>query len=707
MKARLAIIGAVTALTFLATVAIAPAAPRAGALLAAAPSARAASSHCPAGTPAGSTCVTIPAHCPAETTCPEVIAQPTTGLAQNQSVFLTMDNFWSSTDKIYLQYCQDVAPLKSSPPLCVRTAISELPNPQVVLEPFPSTGSVSYSFQVLQVVAGSTRLQGVVPGEDKFGSFFCDTKDPCSIDVTDPYLGPHGSASAITPSPVNTAVIPISFAKPDAGCKNATFLTSESEYGIDPLLAQVASFTCSGKNPVADTNVDVDAPSAVSSFVQGNFPVVFTDSPSDPAQQQLLASIKGQYAFIPVALSANVIGFQAIAQGQQGYPDSSFKLTPNMVAGLITDYYTASYSSDIGDCAWRRASNRECALISTLNPVPGFEAPLAYGSYVRGDSSTPTYATFQYACETPRVPIKIGHHEVTEPQTAAQVFDYAYTLNGLKPPHGCPATIDTFPTFTKDVPNFSTSGTPATQLTKLESFVPLPQDSTQTPRAGFSDMSWPDSRTWGLNVAALQNAAGQFVLPSTPSLTAAAAHLRLTAQGYYAYNYANPDPKAYPMPDVWYALVSTKAQPAAMVGAERTLLDDILTVSGGSLAKDLPPGYAPLPANLEKVALAEVDKDITSAGPPVTTTTTVPPTTVPSTTVPATSVPTTTVPTTTVTTEPARSHPHPIKLPTQLASFTIVGRSGSWLPAVFACVLSAAILFGPGLLLFARRRRRS
>ena len=663
-------------------------------------------SNCPKGAPVNATCVTIPANCPKGKHCPTVMAQPTSGLALSQAVYLSMAGFANQNDSLYLQYCQDRKPLSVAPPMCVRTPIGELPEPQVVLKPFPN-GTSAYAFQVLYLAKGSTPFQGVLPGTKKFGSFFCDAADPCSIDVTDPYLGPNGSSNALTPTAQNSAVIPVSFAAAQAGCPRASFINTESEFGIDSLLGAAASSSCTGAHPVADINVDLDAPSAVSAFVQQSMPLVFTDSPEAPAEQAALASVKGQYAFIPVALSANVVAFQAIAQGQQGYPDSSFAVTPNMAAGLVTNFYSTPSNSDIATCRW--ASGGTCFLLYSLNSVNGFEPPQEYGGYVRGDSSTPTYAFFQWVCSAPRVPVKLLGHKVLEPDTAAQVLRLAYSLNGLKAPKTCPADTDIFPTFTKNTPNFQTASTPAEQVAKLQSFVPAPQISTQTPHAGFAPMSWPDARQYGLSVAALQNASGRFVLPSTASLEAAASVMHEDSSGLWQPDYATTDSAAYPMPDVWYALVSTKAQSSLVVTGERNLVDDLLAVSGGSKTSDLPIGYAPLPAAMYKAALADVTKDIhvstTPAGPPV-----VPPTTVP----PTTTTTTTTAPPTTTTTpksggppkgRPKGPQPVSTVLPKELASFTLVGRSDAWLPILFVCLIGVAAAFGPAAIAFARRRK--
>jgi hypothetical protein len=310
---------------------------------------------------------------------------------------------------------------------------------------------------------------------------------------------------------------------------------------------------------------------------------------------------------------------------------------------------------------------------------------------------------------------------------------------GRTPLETCPST-DVFPSLTR-AGYWSAVNTPVKQagdVDGLSGFVPPPNvTSPNGAVAAIAPMSWAEADYNGLLPAALQNPAGQFVLPSPASLDAAIAGATENDNGTITPNFDNTNPAAYPLPDVWYAVVPTGKLGEANGLQVHTLLDNILNISGGPQTADLPPGFAPLPASMYKQALADVEKDV--VGPPPTPPTTVPSTTVPTTSTPTTSVTattalTTTVPTTTVaptsvapttpappTTVPlgARTAP-PTTTPTvsstppttvassapafETTAFDVLGRSDSWLIPTFVSLVAVLLLFGPTLWWRSRRR---
>jgi len=204
------------------------------------------------------------------------------------------------------------------------------------------------------------------------------------------------------------------------------------------------------------------------------------------------------------------------------------------------------------------------------------------------------------------------------------------------------------------------------------------------------------------------------VLPSSRSLDAAVAGAIVNKDGTLSPNFNNKQPAAYPLPDIWYAVVPTTRQSATDAMADRTLLDDVLNVTGGPKAADLPPGFVPLPKSIYRAALADVSRDIAL---PTTTTTTTSTTTTSTTTtttqvtattsnVPPTSsprVPPTTTPRVTPTTAPRVP---PTTVAFQSTAFTVLGHSDSWLAPAFVSAVAVSMLLGPGLLFRTRRRFR-
>lgn len=704
--ARRAVAVAVLVATGPAAAALATAAPSAAVASATAPARSTGRSAPPTRCPVHASCVTIPATCPKTTTCPEVIARPTTGLGPNQSVFLALEHFNPDHD-VSLNYCTDTGPLSKRPPDCVYLTIPALPAPQVVLHPLPD-GTATYSYQVLLWPDnGNPALTGGIPGTATRASFFCDqTTHPCSIDVTDPSLDPSHS---LTPLPDNTAVIPLRFQKAGSGCRRAQLVHSVSEWGLDSLFPIAAEVSCAGKLPAADINTDQNGLTAVSALAAGSTQIAFTDAPNAADERAALAGMRGHVAYIPIAVSANVIGFSATMLGQQSYPDARFALTPTMAAGILTGFYTYPGASDVVKHCPRGFGN-PCSLLYALNAQSRFATPQRYGAYVRSDTTSSTGELFAWMCDAPNVPVRIGSHSITDTNRPFKVLQAAWQENNLTL-RSCPGNLDQMPSFTAP-PYFAAVGQPFQQVQKLQGLVPPPNLST-FPVAGFAPMNWAEAQYFGLDTAALQNAAGRFVVPTARSLDAAVADAVAAPDGTLTPSFTKRDPNAYPLPEIFYAVVSTKPLPAAEARVERSALLGLLSVTGGGRVRDLPDGFVPLPSSMYKQAVAAVAAEITSQGanvPPATTTTT------------------TTAPRSRGTAGPrgqttgdtnghGRHRPMPVPRPTgghrevtrllgpsaELFSFQLIARRSGWLVLELVIAAAAALIFGPGLIWRARR----
>jgi hypothetical protein len=684
----------------------------------AAPKAHGLSAPTPATTtapcPAAATCATIPAKCPKGVTCPEVTVSPTSDLGPDQWTFVSAKNF-PPGDPIYVYYCSDQFPLAKRDPDCMLQATPEVPNPQVVLTASPEgTSSISFATQE-DTDDGNPALAGKVPGTQTVGSFFCDDfTNPCSIDITDPMLGSGGKTNFVL-SPKNAVALPVTFAKASTGCPHATFVTTASEFGIDRIFPIASEFGCVGTAPAISINTAYNSLQAVTGMVGGADQLAFIDEPEAPDVQAELAHLnvggKPGFALVPVALSAQVIGFKATMAASTTariFPENTFSLTPTMVAGLITNYYSFVTGADVTDCG--PAFGGQCSLLAALNTVDGFRPPGEFGGYVRSDTSSSTGEIFNWLCSAPVVPVELGGHKVQDAETAAHILLTGLKAGGAKVAT-CPGT-DQFPSLSNTFA-WASVNTPGQQALKLAGFVPPPNASI-APVAGFAPMNWSWANYFGLLPAALQNAAGKFVLPSSRSLDAAVAGAIVNKDGTLSPNFNNKQPAAYPLPDIWYAVVPTTRQSATDAMADRTLLDDVLNVTGGPKAADLPPGFVPLPKSIYRAALADVSRDIAL---PTTTTTTTSTTTTSTTTtttqvtattanVPPTSsprVPPTTTPRVTPTTAPRVP---PTTVAFQSTAFTVLGHSDSWLAPAFVSAVAVSMLLGPGLLFRTRRRFR-
>ncbi len=141
---------------------------------------------------------------------------------------------------------------------------------------------------------------------------------------------------------------------------------------------------------------------------------------------------------------------------------------------------------------------------------------------------------------------------------------------------------------------------------------------------GFADSASADR--YGLAVASLRNAAGKFVDPSTSSLLAAAAQAPLVAPGVRVPSVAASDPKAYPLTVITYAATpaSTLTQAAARDYAALVRYAAGKGQEPGFDPGQLPTGYAPLPQSLRAQARSAATAIENRAGAPTPTPTPTP-----------------------------------------------------------------------------------
>jgi len=553
----------------------------------------------------GYTCVTIPC---ATAPCPTVEAGPTANLGASggsQYVFVDLYDF-PAGDAPSVWYCADTTAVAKGPPLC-STGPGPLQLPQIT-----SDGTAFVNYQVEERgVDGNSPFSGEVPGNaSATGSFFCDDgPDSCSLDVVDQALDGHA-----TPDSTNTAVVPVSFVPSSSGCPKGAVVSSESDFGIEGLLTEVAPAACSGTAPAVPVNTAEDSLSAVQAVASGAVQIAFTDDPQAADEQAALAGSKGQYDYIPVAASADVVGFSAddaeTTRPLVAYPDTSFELTPNMVAGLISLQYSVPGSADAVtgvSCANPEAppkTFKACPALQTVNLIPGFVPAATYWGNVRSDNAGVTDEFFSWLCAAQDRAVTINGQPVTETRTAAQVLESApWTNKALKTT--C-ASGDQFPALSV-TGDWAGASSPAAQARDVANEV---ANAIPSRTAAFATMNWYEALYYGLDVAELQNAAGQYVAPSAASVDAALADATVnTSDGVLTNNYADSiDAAAYPTPVVIYAIVPT-GLPAATAGAVGTELRSMLAVTAGGNSTSVPPGLLPLPTKLASEATATVSTD--------------------------------------------------------------------------------------------------
>ena len=562
--------------------------------------------------PTGYTCVTLPC---GTGTCPTVEAGPTSDLGTDpaQYAFVKLYGF-PSGDSPEIALCADTVPLSTSAPLCST-------GPAPVYAPIFSDGTGFITYQVIEDEKGpgQTAISGEVLGDDaQKGTFYCDDgPDLCSLVVFD-----QGLDGLSSPDASNAAVIPVTYEANSGGCPSATLVNTESDFGMEGLVGAANRSGCTGSSKAIAFNTALNSSSAVSALGTGSVQIAFTDDPQAPDEQSVLGGSKSHYALIPVAASADVLGFAANIQGfppnnHALYPQTTFEVTPNMVAGMSTTIYNGVGDADL--LAGVKCLNPGIPPPKKIDPCPGeevlngissFQPEQSYTTYVRSDTSGVTDELLHWLCAAPDETVPIAGNNATETDTAAQVLESTKwsdsSLDGT-----CPQT-DQFPGLALPAV-LDADVNPENQAKALYSQIALADPPRQ---AGFAVMNWYEALYYGLNPAALQNAAGQFVNPSEASVDAALEDAAANSDGTLAFNYADTsDLTAYPEPVVFYAAVSTTPEVASQATAIKEVLDNIVALTGSPGSASLPAGIVPLPASLTTLAKADIAKDIVALPP--------------------------------------------------------------------------------------------
>ncbi|MGP0030167.1 MAG: hypothetical protein ACLPVF_06640 [Acidimicrobiales bacterium] len=620
----------------------------------------------PSGVPTatGDTCAEMP--CPTGIDCGVVVAGPTSGLGPGQYVYLNFYDFLPGDTGTTIYYCSDpgASTTLTSIPTCGNTDTSSDAEAPQQVRIYPSStstlipaGTSAASMQAAEVASPSTPIAGQQfnPTVPEPAGFYCDgtSANPCAIVVTDSTITPGDATSKST----NSVEIPVTFASNSTSCPNATVVSTESEFGIDLLMPEVARLSCANDPSAAVIPFETatDGLSAVTDLVSGVQQVAFTDEPEEPDQQAELA--KGHFALIPVALTANVVGFFAQLNFEGNFTLDQMDLSPTMAAGLLTNAanYSGAASTDdqdacsgpsevpptkpgetvdntSGPCLGPGSSpfgigpcfgDATCSLYDQLNFINGFNQFAQYQAVQRSDNAGATGQLFNWLCNAPVVPLDFGV-DPTESSSGAQELEAGLSPASGPPLTTCPAEVDQVPPI-NGAQRLITVNDPSQQALKANGAVFNSGTFTEA-SAAFTDMNWGESRYYGMNVAALQNAAGDFVTPSAASLDAAVNGATVNPDGSYNFQNLSSDPSAYPMPSMIYAVVPTTPMAPAAAASIQDLLNQLLSLTGGSNTSDLPAGFVPLPPAVYTAATADVTKDITSVQPtstsPTTTTTT-------------------------------------------------------------------------------------
>jgi hypothetical protein len=423
--------------------------------------------------------------------------------------------------------------------------------------------------------------------------------------------------------------VPLNFAPSPGGCplRNADFSAVGS-----PMLAramnQWETGLCAGSSSIqVQYNSEINEMQARNNFAAGIDDVAFTTRP-------LTGTAKHPYTYAPVAVSATSVAYW-VDNTTTGQPFRNLKLDARLLVKLLTTSYAFT-----GDGCPQAASqpfgcdnsvdgsppnlfadpefNKLNPGVSAVAANPdGFQVP----TVVSGDSDM-TYVTTRWA----------GANKDAASFLAGQFDPWGMHVNtsylGLKYPVDAFAPQDSyFPLAQRYSPTFPLSTVAQYQAQNWE-----PGTSDQKNPVGnyenlpilapgqrdlFAILDQADAADFRFPVAAIRNAAGQYVTPTAASMAAAVKDMTVNPDGITRdINQTSQDPNAYPLTMVIYAVVPTGGISHAKAQKIASFLDFVARQgqNTGTSPGNLAPGYLPLPQALRAQTLKAASEVLNQTG---------------------------------------------------------------------------------------------
>jgi len=356
--------------------------------------------------------------------------------------------------------------------------------------------------------------------------------------------------------------------------------------------------------------------------------------------------------YAPVAIAALDFGFSINYRGS-GYVTTPVKLTPLLLAKAVTQSYLQDlpdFFPDYGKTgpAWAQSNPlniSEDPQFHTLNPAVPQDTTGPIAPLLTEDHSAANQQVWQWIqADSTASGWLAGTKDTTDGNLAVDPDYQALKL-------GTPPALDSYPrAYSACLDLGKSSDTPPKEMTRCTlDLIPYaenfdsaasavltannPDESgpwNTTTTAPDGSLGWwqkagvealgqifmwaasdtPDLAAYGLIPAELcDNSGGTCVGPSTASVTAAVGAATADSSGLLHVDPAHPGTGGYPLTQIIYAAVATNQSAAAL----SDYADLIAYAAGtgqtiGAAPGDLPPGYLPLPANLQAQAQSVVTK---------------------------------------------------------------------------------------------------
>ena len=436
----------------------------------------------------------------------------------------------------------------------------------------------------MYVKEGETPLDVLdAAGKTVHNSYTCDEKTPCVLVVMD--------ANYYT----TKQTLPITFAaeaSTTCAAPTATTPSGTGPYSISSTYSRWAAASCATGTacPLLADYTDTGEAAGLSAFAAGQSDFAITATGfTGPGGSDIANSRPA--VLTPLAVTAAVIAYD----GGSTLPDQggSYKNAPDPVTDLsLTQAEVAElFSSPFGTSAQQSPEIlKRNPQLTKITSLYGNQAKLMSPD---GVIATPDANVLAMTSAWAAVP--------DSPWTRGVLRAFPSSLGNNASDSSSIPLLSTLPALTTRVLTSTWTGpaTPAPQV-----FLYLTDSAT--------------AARLGLHVAALQNAAGNFVAPTPDSIAAGVRGMKAGADGVLTPDPANAEPAAYPLPLVEYAVTPRDATDD--IAGKKAPLVQFLTyaTTTGQRAQDLAPGVFPLPGDLQAQAAASlplVASAVTAAGP--------------------------------------------------------------------------------------------
>ncbi|SDI45052.1 hypothetical protein SAMN05192558_104411 [Actinokineospora alba] len=381
--------------------------------------------------------------------------------------------------------------------------------------------------------------------------------------------------------------------------------------------------------------------------------LVFASKPADPATLTSAAPV----VYAPMAVSGFGLGFimeRQAAPGsppeiavRDGRPITELKLTPRLVAKLLTQSYQDSVPGVpeyLADNPTRLRVDKEflehnpefvtygflMQTVDILAPSIDQDVTAALWAWINSDKEAREFLDGKpdpYGMVVNKNYLKLALPVENFPK--ADLSCVTREFNGVK----APLCAQTLRPLAADMHEAGRAVSRGDSLGRTPSGLADPNDPTlpgfqkvgRLPvgrRAQIAAVDTVTAKRYGLLVAKLRNAAGEFVEPTDASLLAGVREMVPSGvPGVVATNPLSKSPNAYPLTNLTYAATVPSTLDAA-AGRDYAELIRFATGAGqqvGDGAGRLPRGHLPLPGVLRDQALAAADVIERDAGKPVGT----------------------------------------------------------------------------------------